>query len=127
MSNLERNNSPPKKGFFKIGKWKDVVIVAVLGLVLIIAIWKIFGKEETDTATVSSLTENEQKVSKILGEIEGVGSAEVMICETEEGVQSVVVVCEGAKNLQVIMDVREAVATALGTEEKSVKVYLKKE
>ena len=46
--------------------------------------------------------------------------------ETDEGVQSVVVVCEGANNLQVVIDVREAVASAVGTQEKNVKIYLKK-
>lgn len=127
MSDLERNNSPPKKCFFKQKKWKDVIIVAVLGLILILAIWKIFGKNEKSAETFSTKSENEQKVSKILTEIEGVGNADVMICETEDGVQSVVVVCDGANNLQVIMNVREAVAAALGTKEKSVKVYLKKE
>ena len=49
-----------------------------------------------------------------------------MICETEEGVLGAVVVCEGAKNIRVNMDIREAVATALGTKESAVKIYLKK-
>ena len=62
----------------------------------------------------------------LLNEINGVGEVDVMIHETEEGVQSVVVVCEGAENLLVNMHIREAVAAALGTDEKSVKIYLKK-
>ncbi len=127
MSNLERNNSPPSKVGFTFSKWKDVIIIAVLALVLIIAIWQIFYKNDEVDANTAVASEAEQKVSKLLAEMEGVGAAEVMICETEEGVQSVVVVCEGANSLQVIMDVREAVAAALGTQAKSVKVYLKKE
>lgn len=127
MSNLERNNSPPTKGFWRFGKWKDVLIIAALALVLVIAVWRIFYSGKDSEETLATASENEQKVSKLLAEIDGVGKAEVMICETEEGVQSVVVVCEGANDLQVIMDVREAVAAALGTQEKSVKVYLKKE
>lgn len=127
MSNLERNNSPPTKGFWRFGKWKDVLIIAALALILVIAVWRIFYSGKDSEETLATASENEQKVSKLLAEIDGVGKAEVMICETEEGVQSVVVVCEGANDLQVIMDVREAVAAALGTQEKSVKVYLKKE
>lgn len=96
-------------------------------MVLVIAVWRIFYSGKDSEETLATASENEQKVSKLLAEIDGVGKAEVMICETEEGVQSVVVVCEGANDLQVIMDVREAVAAALGTQEKSVKVYLKKE
>ena len=127
MSNLERNNSPPSKGRFKFSKWKDIIIIAVLALILIIAIWRIFYKNESADVNTAIASQAEQKVSKLLAEMDGVGAAEVMICETEEGVQSVVVVCEGANSLQVIMDVREAVAAALGTQAKSVKVYLKKE
>lgn len=125
MSNSDKKESAPIKRIFKNGKIKDVLIISALALVLVVAVWKIFYTDSSDS--VSVLSENEQKVSRLLAEIDGVGEAEVMICETEEGVQSVVVVCEGANNLQVIMNVRAAVAAALGTQEKSVKVYLKKE
>ena len=70
-------------------------------------------------------TETERKVSGILEQIEGVGTAEVMICETEDGVQSVVVVCSGGNDLQTIMTVREAVAAALNVEQKAIKIYPK--
>ncbi len=126
MNNAEKTKTPIYKRLFQKEKLRDIFIIAALALVLIIAVWKIFYKEEQSVST-SSLSENEQKVSRLLEEIEGVGEAEVMICETEEGVQSVVVVCEGARNFQVVIDVREAVAAALGTSPKSVKVYLKKE
>lgn len=106
---------------------KDICILAVLALVLVFASWKIFGSEKEVEETASALSQTEEKISRLLEEMEGVGEASVMICETEEGVQGAVVVCEGAKDLQVIMDIREAVASALGTKEKSVKVYLKKE
>ncbi len=126
MNKYEQPPTMHKKPFAN-GKIKDVLIIAALALVLIIAIWRIFYVDEKNTSSISTMSENEKKVSQILAEMQGVGEAEVMICETEDGVQSVVVVCEGAQNLQVIMDVREAVATALGTDQKSVKVYLKKE
>ncbi|MBE5744567.1 MAG: hypothetical protein E7355_00315 [Clostridiales bacterium] len=127
MSNLERNNSPPKRKRLKIGKCKDVLIIVGLAIVLIVAIWRIFYTNDEPLESVAVMSESERKVSRILAEIDGVGDAEVMIYETEEGTQSVVVVCTGAKNLRVIMDVREAVSAALGTREKDVKVYLKKE
>ena len=72
------------------------------------------------------MTETERKISLLLEEIEGVGKASVMVCETEEGILGAVVVCEGANDIRVNINVREAVATALGTEEKAVKIYLKK-
>ena len=49
------------------------------------------------------------------------------VCEDENGVKSVVVVCEGANNFCVILDIREAVAAALGTQESAVKIYQKKD
>lgn len=115
-----------RKGFWN-GKIKDVLLLSVLALILLFAVWKIFYTEDENSLKSVSASETEDKISRLLSEINGVGEADVMICETEDGVQSVVVVCEGANDLQVVMDVREAVAAALGTEEKAVKIYLKKE
>lgn len=99
----------------------------MLALTLVFAVWKVFYDGDTKNVISVSGSETEQKISLLLKEIDGVGEANVMIYETEEGVKSVVVVCEGARDLQVVMNVREAVAAALGTEEKAVKIYLKKE
>lgn len=128
---MNKQTEQPKtiapKRFFKSGKVKEIFLLAVLAFILIFAVCKIFyGEEKTNTDNVS-VTENEEKISRILQEIEGVGDAQVIICETEEGVQGAVVVCEGANNFQVVINVREAVAAALGTDQKSVKIYLKKE
>lgn len=111
------------------GKVKDVLLLGALALVLVFAAWKIFYKEDETGSSASAITANEteEKIGKLLEQIEGVGKADVMICETEEGVTGVVVVCEGANDLQVVMHIREAVAAALGTEQKAVKIYLKKE
>ena len=102
--------------------------MCALAMLLFYTAWKIFQTEEaTAGGAYASMSENEKKVMRILQEIDGVGEANVVVCETEDGVTGVVVVCDGAKNLRVIMDVREAVAAALDTEEKAVKIYLKKE
>lgn len=105
---------------------KDILFLGILAFILLFASWKIFGKEEGNGQLAASMSDTEMKVSRLLSQIDGVGQASVMICETEEGAQSAVVVCEGANDLQVIMDVREAVSAALGMDEKSVKIYLKK-
>ncbi len=117
-----------RKGKLKNGKIKDLLIIAGLALLLVFAVWRIFYKPDVLSAqTGVSGTESERALTALLGEIEGVGEVNVMICEDEEGVQSVVVVCDGAKNIRVNSDIREAVAAALGTEEKNVKIYLKKD
>ncbi len=108
---------------------KELLIIFALALVLGFAVWRVFydDTEKVSVGQTATQTETERKLSALLTEIDGVGDAEVMICETEDGVKSVVVVCSGAENLQVVMDIREAVAAALGTDEKSVKIYLKKD
>ncbi len=120
-------NKTLRKKSLLSGKIKDVLLLSALALVLLFSAWKIFYTDEKEETVSVSGSESEQKISRLLQEMDGVGNANVMICETEEGVQSVVVVCDGAKDLQVIINVREAVAAALGTEEKAVKIYLKKE
>ena len=110
-------------------KKRDILILGAIAFVLILATWWVFSKENntSSTSVVTTMSENERKVCHILQQIDGVGDVSVMICETEDGVQSVVVVCDGAKNLKVLMNVREAAAAAVGASEKSIKIYLKKE
>ena len=95
-----------------------------LALVLCVAVWQVFLSEDK-TGAVSENAE-EAKLVAILENIAGVGEAEVMIGVYENGERGVVIVCEGANNLSVFMDVREAASIALGIEPKNVKVYLKK-
>lgn len=109
----------------KFSKLKEVWIIGGIALALVFAVWKVFYNNDVPTVNVST-TLTEEKVGRLLQSIEGVGDAEVAIYETENGVQSVVVVCDGANNLKVVLNVREAVASALGTQEKNVKIYLKK-
>ena len=109
------------------GKVKELLLLGVLAVALIYSAWSIFHADENRaTASNGVMSESEMKVMRILQEIEGVGKASVAVHESDTEVKSVVVVCEGANNLRVVMNVREAVAAALGAKEKSVKVYLKK-
>lgn len=102
----------------------EVGLFIGLAVVLCIAVWQVFLKE--DKAGSVSGNAEEAKLVAILENIAGVGEAEVMIGVYENGERGVVIVCEGANNLSVFMDVREAAAIALGIEPKNVKVYLKK-
>ena len=121
---MSKITNTEKKFTWKNSKMKDGLFLAILALILVFASWKIFYKQEK-SASVVALSETEQKLALLLQQMDGVGEATVAVCETEEGILGAVVVCQGANDLQVIMDVREAVAVALGTSEKAVKVYLK--
>ena len=105
-------------------KWLEVALLGVMAVVLGFAVWQVFLKDKQPTST--NADSDEIRLVSILETINGVGDAEVMIGRTEDGIQSVVVVCEGANKISVLIDVREAAATALGIEQKYVKVYLKK-
>ena len=114
----------PIMGYLR-GKWKDLMVIAFLIIGVLFAVSRVF-KDDEPRSIATQMTETESKVSRLLQEIKGVGDAEVIVCETEGGEKSVVVVCDGANDIRVIMEVREAVAAALGTEEKFVKIYQKK-
>ena len=108
-------------------KIKDGTLLFFLGIVVVCVAWLVFHAEEKDDSVPTYATEIETKVVRLLQEIDGVGEASVIVYEKEGAIENVVVVCEGANDLHVVMNVREAVASALGTEQKSVKIYLKKE
>ena len=117
-----------KESLLLSGRIKDVIWISIVALILFLACFLVFGKEENvESVAMAQMSEKEQKISQILQEIDGVGEVSVVVCEEEDEVKSVVVVCEGAKDIRVVMEVREAVATALNTQQKSVKIYLKKD
>ena len=117
-----------KESLLLNGRIKDVIWISIVALILFLACFLVFGKEENvESVAMAQMSEKEQKISQILQEIDGVGEVSVVVCEEEDEVKSVVVVCEGAKDIRVVMEVREAVATALNTQQKSVKIYLKKD
>ena len=117
-----------KESLLLSGRIKDVIWISIVALILFLACFLVFGKEENvESVAMAQMSEKEQKISQILQEIDGVGEVSVVVCEEEDEVKSVVVVCEGAKDIRVVMVVREAVATDLNTQQKSVKIYLKKD
>ncbi len=108
-------------------KLKDAALLVILGIVVVAVAWIVFHTEDPENAIPTYATETETKVLRLLQEIDGVGEASVIVYEKEKNIENVVVVCEGANDLLVKMNVREAVSAALGVEQKSVKIYLKKE
>jgi hypothetical protein len=106
-------------------QFKEVGLFFILAIFLLLAAWRVFGGSAEKTTV--SMNATEQKLALILENIDGVGVAEVMVSETESGEKGAVIVCEGANDIRVLIAVREAVATALGTAQKNVKIYLKKD
>lgn len=111
--------------------FRNLTILTLVAVSLLLAVWKIFytpsGKNTTQTsALVTALrTDEEKSLSSLLSKIDGVGEADVRICTADGVIKSVVVVCDGAKSILVNLNVKEAVATATGIDEKHVKIYQK--
>ena len=127
MNNIiSQSNLSKLKMKWKRLRLKEIVLFSILAILLLFAAWKVFGDESTPTS-VAAKTGTEQKLVSILECIDGVGEVDVMVTETEDGEKSAVIVCQGAKDIQVLIDVREAAATALGANQKNIKVYLKKD
>lgn len=115
-----------KREVLKKQKIKQILLLGLLVLVLLFCCFGVFLQPST-TVNSTLQSQTEQKIGQMLSQMQGVGEASVVICQTEEGVESVVVVCEGANQLQTLVNIREAVSTALGIEQKAVKIYLKKQ
>ena len=109
---LNEENQSVKVSFFKMtSRKKDLLIICLLACFLMIAVWQVFDEDKKQgTQTAFNRTESEKKITQILSQIDGVGEVDV---------------CDGANNLRVVMDIREAVCAALDIDAKDVKIYLK--
>lgn len=73
--------------------------------------------------TDDGLTTLEKRLSSIITQIEGVGNAEVMIMEDEEGnAVSVLVVAEGANDIAVNLCLQYSVQTLLGVDASKIEI-----
>lgn len=106
---------------------KNALIVLILLVVLIvIAVSLSGGKSYKLTNTVSgdlNKSDTEIKLERILSEIDGVGQAEVMISEGADGVEGVIVVCDGAQNLMTRNNIINAVKTLLNVKSNNIAIY----
>lgn len=110
--------------FFK--SQKKILLIAVLLVAFILLAFLLYGGKNKVTSA-SSLDANksasEIKLTRILSGIEGVGQTEVMINDGENGVEGVIIVCEGANNLMTRNDIINAVSTALNVSKNNIAIY----
>lgn len=108
-----------------ISRYKRIIVVSGL-LVLLIAVAILLFGNSSQSLTVNSpstRSETEAKLIRILSEIDGVGRAEVMINEGQDGVEGVVIVCQGANSIMTRNDVINAVKVALKVDKNKIAVY----
>ncbi|MGN1060861.1 MAG: hypothetical protein ACI4QN_03930 [Candidatus Coproplasma sp.] len=102
---------------------KVIIIVGLIILLVIVAVISFGGSSQSLTVNSTARSETETKLMRILSEIEGVGKAEVMVTEGKDGIEGVVIVCEGANNIMTRNDVINAVKVALKIEKNNIAVY----
>ncbi len=101
-----------------------VVSVCLLAFLLLLAVWKVFFPQKSDdAATAYEPTATEERLARLLGEIEGVESATVMIGEEDGAAKSAVVIVRGDLGLVTRSRVIDATANALQIERRNVLVY----
>ncbi len=105
---------------------KKILVISALLVLLIALAFMLYGgrnKFSATSADVGNRTETEVKLIRVLSEIDGVGKAEVMVNEGKEGVEGVIIVCEGAYNIMTRNDILNAVATALKVDKNNIAIY----
>lgn len=106
---------------FLSDKTVRAIALAVVALLLLFAVWRVFFGGETSASL--SHTEEELRLSALLGQIDGVGEAEVMITSEDGKAVSAIVVCHGADSILTRIRVIDVTVTALGVERGNVLVY----
>ncbi len=105
---------------------KKILIISVLLVLLIALAFVLFGsKNKISSAATGTVnrSETEVKLIRVLSEIDGVGKAEVMINDGKDGVEGVIIVCEGAYNIMTRSDILNAVSTALNIDKNNIAIY----
>lgn len=88
------------KAMEMLDKFKYPLLILILGIVLMLLPT---GTEKSNTA------ESDERIQQMLSSVEGVGEAQVIISDS-----GVVVVCRGAENAAVKLDIIRAVSSYTG-------------
>lgn len=117
-----------------VKKLKSIKNIRIIAVVFIIAIALIIyssvvASRESKTVSQSQRqivqSEDEQRLSGILSQIDGAGQVQTMITRTDGQIVGVLVIADGAKNPYVRLKLMQASATALGVSEDVISVLCK--
>lgn len=101
-------------------KTARLVLLGAAALLLLLIVYFVFFRQPTTSYTA---TEQEKRLSILLGEIEGVKSATVMITERDGSPVSAVVLFEGEDGILVRTRLMEVAASALSLKTRDILVY----
>lgn len=109
----------------KIKSAKNIQIIAVIFIIAIgLIIYSSVMTSRSGSESVSSaMTQEEERLSAVLGKIEGAGNVEAMITSRDGEVVGVLIVATGADSITVRVKLIDAAATALGVDRRLINVY----
>ncbi len=104
-------------------KTARTVLILMVALLLVIAVYGVFFKTEKTASGQYQASELEERLSRILSRIDGVGETTVMVGEENGKAVSAVIVFRGADSILTRIRVIDAAAGALGIGKDSILVY----
>ncbi|MBQ3079134.1 MAG: hypothetical protein IJC48_03920 [Clostridia bacterium] len=107
---------------FRLGLHRaaNVKTFVIAVLVLSALLFFIHPDEKNDEGGSTAL---EERLARVLSNIDGAGKVAVMVNESEEEIQGVLIVAEGAEDIGVRLSLLNAAKTALGIENARINVY----
>ena len=105
------------------------IVLLLVGILLVVVSIPTKSNTNTETSWETSeenefnTTETEQRLEKILSQMQGIGQVHVMITYQEESnVEGVVVVAEGAENSVIVQKITEVVRALFDVDSHKIKV-----
>ena len=116
------------KWFIKLKQVKnlEIIIAVTLAVIALVAYFVISvrGGDDKKTMQTAEMTQAEQRVSRMISEIAGVGKARVLITSgSDEEVIGVVVVAEGADNMDNRIKMIRCVEKATGATVDQIEIF----
>lgn len=120
--------NPTVKKLKKIKNLQLIAAVFIIAVALLIYSGVASKSKSTDVEQVSQsvMDEEEQRLSKILGGIEGAGTVETMITRKDGEIVGILVIAEGAEDISVMLKLLSATTTVMGVDKSIVDVYAMK-
>lgn len=110
------------KKFFA-NKTVRLVLILLIALLLVFAVYRVFFKSKDTPSGTYEVTELEERLSRILSSIDGVGDTSVMVTEVDGKAVSAVIVFRGADSILTRLRVIEAASGALGIAKECILLY----
>lgn len=106
---------------------KNVKIIAAIFIIAIaLIIYSTVASSKASEKNVSTMTNDEKRLSAILSSVDGAGEVETMITCADGKIVGVLIIADGAKNPLVRIRLLKAGSSALGVDEDVVSVLSRK-